>query len=177
MLGKRVVRASRSRMGDVMGFYKYVQKTFQQEYAARSPLYRQRLQQWRKGPSIARVEKPTNIARARVLGYRAKREFVIARVRVPRGKRRRSKPDQGRKPAKTRKYENPGKSWQWFAEQRAARRFPNLRVVNSYWVGEDGSAQYYEVIMLNPCSSKPKRKSKPAWRPSTVYAAQAKAGA
>lgn len=139
-----------------MGFYKYVQKTFENEYAQRSPLFRQRLQQWRKGPSITRVEKPTNIARARTLGYKAKREFIVARVRVPRGKRRRGKPDQGRKPGKTRKFENPGKSWQWFAEQRAARHFPNLRVLNSYWVGEDGRAQYYEVILQNLQSSKPK---------------------
>jgi large subunit ribosomal protein L15e len=139
-----------------MGAFRYIKNSFRESYAQRSPEYRARLRKWRGGPSIARVERPTNPFRARELGFHATREFVIARVRVPRGKRRRNKPDQGRKPAKNRKFENPGKPWQWFAEQRALRRFPNLELVNSYWVGEDGTAAYYEVILRNAWSSKPK---------------------
>ena len=76
-------------------------------------------------------------------------------MRVKRGKRRRPAPSLGRKPGKNRKKENPGKPWQWFAEQKAAKRFPNLRALNSYFVGEDGQNAYYEVILYNPHSSKP----------------------
>ena len=31
-----------------------------------------------------------------------------------------------------------------------ARKYPNLRVLNSYWVGEDGSQKWHEIIMLDP---------------------------
>ena len=138
-----------------MGFYKYLQKTFQKEYSERSPQLRQRLAKWRKQPTVARSDRPTNLARARSLGYVAKKEFLIARVRVKRGKRRRPATALGRKPGKNRKTENPGKPWQWFAEQKASRRFPNLCVLNSYFIGEDGQNAYYEVVMRNPHSNKP----------------------
>jgi large subunit ribosomal protein L15e len=36
------------------------------------------------------------------------------------------------------------------AEERAQRKFPNLRVLNSYWVGEDGINKWYECIMVDP---------------------------
>ncbi|MEW5955495.1 MAG: hypothetical protein AB1626_03085 [Candidatus Micrarchaeota archaeon] len=140
-----------------MGMYKYIQQTFQKEYSERAPLLRRRLAQWRDQPTVTRAERPTNLARARGLGYEAKKEFLVARVRVKRGKRRRPAPALGRKPGKNRKTENPGRPWQWFAEQKAARRFPNLRAVNSYFVGEDGQNAYYEVILHNPHSSKPRR--------------------
>ncbi len=138
------------------GFYKYMRQSFEQGYATRSPLHRKRLQEWREQKSVQRIERPTNLARARELGYRAKKEFVLLRVKVPRGKRKRNRPDLGRKPGKNRKFVNPGKSWQWFAEQRGLRWHRNLELVGSYWVGADGERQYYEVILRNPHSSKPR---------------------
>ena len=42
------------------------------------------------------------------------------------------------------------KSIQRIAEERTARRYPNLEVLNSYWVGEDGKNKFYEVIMIDP---------------------------
>jgi len=44
----------------------------------------------------------------------------------------------------------PGKSIQSIAEERAARRFPNMQVLNSYWVGEDGKHKWYETILVDP---------------------------
>ncbi|MGC8850633.1 MAG: 50S ribosomal protein L15e [Candidatus Micrarchaeia archaeon] len=156
-----------------MGMYKYVQKTFQQQYKERAPEYRARLSVWRNQPVITRIEKPTNIARARSLGFKAKKEFVVARVRVKKGKRVRKKADQGRKPGRNRKRENPSKSWQWFAEQKVARRYPNLDVVGSYYVGEDGQNTFYEVVLKNNCSSKPARsQAKPA-APAATAAGEA----
>jgi large subunit ribosomal protein L15e len=35
------------------------------------------------------------------------------------------------------------------AEERAARRFPNLEVLNSYWVWEDGVHKWFEVLMVD----------------------------
>ena len=42
------------------------------------------------------------------------------------------------------------KSLKLIAEERAARKFPNLEVLNSYWVWEDGLHKWYEVIMVDP---------------------------
>ena len=35
------------------------------------------------------------------------------------------------------------------AEERAAKRFPNLEVLNSYWAGEDGQHKWFEVILVD----------------------------
>jgi len=44
----------------------------------------------------------------------------------------------------------PHKSTQLIAEERAARKYPNLVVLGSYWVGEDGMYEWYEVVMVDP---------------------------
>ncbi len=36
------------------------------------------------------------------------------------------------------------------AEERVARRCGNLRVLNSYWINQDGVYKYYEVILVDP---------------------------
>ena len=41
-------------------------------------------------------------------------------------------------------------SYQWVAEIRAERKFPNLEVLNSYLLGKDGKHYFYEVIMVDP---------------------------
>jgi large subunit ribosomal protein L15e len=132
-----------------MGFYKRLKKTFEEEHKQRSPLYKARLVEWRKGETVERVNKPTNIARARELGYKAKQGFVVARVKARRGRRQRPKPDLGRKPSKSGRFFSPGKSLQRIAEEKASTKFPNLEVLNSYWVGEDGSFKYFEVLLFD----------------------------
>jgi len=44
----------------------------------------------------------------------------------------------------------PAKSLKLIAEERAARKFPNLEVLNSYWVWEDGRHKWFEVLMVDP---------------------------
>ena len=41
------------------------------------------------------------------------------------------------------------KNTQRIAEERVARHFPNLEVLNSYWVGEDGKHKFFEIIMID----------------------------
>ena len=36
------------------------------------------------------------------------------------------------------------------AEERAGKLCGNLRVLNSYWVTEDGNSKWYEVVMVDP---------------------------
>ncbi|MDR2846036.1 MAG: 50S ribosomal protein L15e, partial [Candidatus Methanoplasma sp.] len=43
-----------------------------------------------------------------------------------------------------------GKSLQRIAEERTAKRYQNLEVLNSYWVGADGQQEWYEVILVDP---------------------------
>lgn len=106
---------------------------------------------WRKGSSIQRVKKPSKPERARELGYKAKQGVVVVRARVRRGGRRKSRPSLGRRPKRLGvKKITPKKSIQTISEERVARKYPNLEVLNSYKVGEDGQHHYYEVILLDP---------------------------
>ncbi len=132
--------------------YKYISKAWEKPEASFvKELMWHRLVEWRKQPSIVRVEKPTRLDRARKLGYKAKQGFVVARVRIRRGGLRRPRPTSGRKPKRmgSKKYKH-GKSLRLISEERAARRFPNLEVLNSYWVGEDGQHKWFEIVMVDP---------------------------
>ena len=114
-------------------------------------LMKERLPRWRRQPVIVRIDKPTRIDRARSLGYKAKTGYVVARIRVRRGSRRKSRFKNGRDPKRMGVKKISGeKSIQRMAEERVARKYPNLEVLNSYWVWEDGKAKYYEVIMVDP---------------------------
>jgi len=129
--------------------YKQIQETFQAEYKERAPIYRARIAQWRKEAPIMSVERPTNLAAARTKGYRAKKGYVVVRVRIPRGKRKRLLHMRGRKPSKTGRFYSRHKGLQAIAEERAARKFGGLEVLNSYWVGDDGMYKFYEVILAD----------------------------
>ena len=106
---------------------------------------------WRRQPSIVRVEKPTRLDRARSLGYKAKKGFVVVRARVRRGGRRKPRPVLGRRQKRmgVTKF-TPAKSKRLIAEERAARKYPNLEVLNSYWVWQDGRYKWFEIVMVDP---------------------------
>ncbi len=110
-----------------------------------------RLVEWRDGESFVRVEKPLRLDRARSLGYKAKQGVVVVRARVRRGGLHKKRFDAGRVPKKMGvKKITMSQNTQVIAEQRTAKRYPNLEVLNSYWVGEDGKSHYYEVILVDP---------------------------
>ncbi|MEM3178272.1 MAG: 50S ribosomal protein L15e [Candidatus Micrarchaeaceae archaeon] len=146
-----------------MGMHKYVEETFRNEYSERNALLRSRLAAWSKEPPIIRIKKPTNIARARELGYRAKQGVIVVRVSVGRGLSKRPKPMGGRKPSKSGRFFAREKSLQAIAEERASRKFSNCEVLNSYFVGSNASSKFFEVIMLD--------KSHPAITNDKRYAA------
>ena len=114
-------------------------------------LMRKRAIRWRRQPSIVRIDKPTRIDRAHRLGYKAKKGFIIIRVRIRRGGRRKPRPRMGRRQKRmgVSKF-TPAKSLKLIAEERAARKYPNLEVLNSYWVWEDGTSKWFEVIFVDP---------------------------
>jgi len=132
--------------------YKYIAEAWAKpEKSFLDEFMRQRLIEWRKQPTITRIERPTRLDRARKLGYKAKQGFVLVRARVRRGGLRKPRPRAGRRPKRmgVLKYK-PAKSIRLIAEERAAKKFPNLVVLNSYWVGEDGRSKWFEIIMVDP---------------------------
>ncbi len=134
-----------------MSSYKYVSKFWKERNQDFKRLRISRLVKWRREPSIIRLEYPTRIDRARALGYRRKKGYVLARVRVPRGGRRKSRPVSGRRSKRmgVRRI-TPKKSRQWIAEERCSRKFPNLEVLNSYPVLSDGLHRWFEIILVDP---------------------------
>jgi large subunit ribosomal protein L15e len=130
-----------------------MKEAFRQGYKERSQLYKERLVKWNTEPSVVKVEKPTNIARARELGYKAKPGIVIARVHVWKGKSKRQGKHLHRKPTKIGKFYSYNKSLQAVAEERAARKFTNCEVLNSYFVGDTGQRKFFEVILLDRSSA------------------------
>ncbi len=132
-----------------MGMYKYAKSNIITGFKTRSETYRGRLIKWHSEPPIVKIERPTNVARARELGYRAKQGVMMVRVRVQGGTKRRIAADGGRKPSKSGKYYTRHKSVKQIAEEKASRKFLNFEALNSYFIGSAGSENYYEVIMLN----------------------------
>jgi large subunit ribosomal protein L15e len=83
------------------------------------------------------------------LGYKAKQGIIIVRQRVDRGGRQRPKITGGRRPKHFGRRKNLVISYQVVAEQRAAEKYSNCEVLNSYEVGKDGSYYWYEVILVD----------------------------
>jgi len=135
----------------VKNMYDYVREQWKKPDTSFKSPQQQRSIQWRKEENYTRVEKPLRIDRARSLGYKAKQGYIIVRAQVRRGGLRKPTIRAGRKPsAKGISKITAGKSIQRIAEERTAKRFPNMEVLNSYWVGDDGKHHYYEVILVDP---------------------------
>jgi large subunit ribosomal protein L15e len=133
-------------------FYSHIREAWKTPKEGKlAELQWQRQQEWRRQGAIERVDRPTRLDKARALGYKAKQGVVVARVSVRKGTARKVRHKAGRRSKRqgvnkiTRR-----KSIQRIAEERASRKFRNLRVLNSYWVGEDGSRKWHEVILLDP---------------------------
>ncbi|MFN7990814.1 MAG: 50S ribosomal protein L15e [Candidatus Micrarchaeia archaeon] len=133
-----------------MGAYKYITQTLQKQYKERNADYRSKIVAWRAGPAMVRCEQPSNIARARILGYKAKQGYVVVRTRVDKGRRTRRRSNGGRKHKNYYLFVQPQMSHQAIAEQRVNRVYRNMEVLNSYWVGEDGNYKFFEVILADP---------------------------
>jgi len=105
---------------------------------------------WRKDNVITKIEKPTDIGRARKLGYKDKKGFVIVRVRLKRGGHKGHRVNRGRKSSKLTIRKSLSMNYRWIAESRAARKYTNLEVLNSYLIAKDGVSYFFEVILVDP---------------------------
>ena len=129
------------------GMYHYMKEAWKKPEAK---ILRERMISWRASPVLTKVDKPLRIDRARSLGYKDKKGFVIVRVRLIRGGHKRSRPIKGRRSKRLHTRKNLKMNYQWIAEQRAARKYRNLEVLNSYLIGKDGVHYFYEVILVDP---------------------------
>ncbi len=116
-----------------------------------SPDLRDRVIGWRKQNAILRIDKPSRIQRARRLGYKAKQGIVVVRMRVGTGGMRKQRPRGGRRPKHlgvTRiKADDNMKT---VAERRVLERYPNMKLLGSYFVYKDGIHYWFEIILADP---------------------------
>lgn len=144
--------------GNIMSFTKQFKETMRkvfkkskdENYDYRSK-YQQRLIEFRKMKNtVNRLEKPTNLARAKELGYKAKQGVVVVLVKTRRGSGLFRQPNAGRRPKRMGfKKLTRNISIQRMAEEKASKKYLNCEVVNSYLVGEDGHNKYFEVILAS----------------------------
>lgn len=133
----------------MMAMYKFLTQLWKKPKENLGELYKQRLVQWRQEPVVNRIENPTRPDRARTLGYKAKQGFIVVRVRVPKGRRKRPAFKGGRRPKRRGRFFSLDKSKQAVAEERVARKFRNMELLKSYWVGKDGNHIWYECLLLD----------------------------
>ena len=105
---------------------------------------------WRASPVFSKVDKPLRLDRARALGYKDKKGFVVIRVRLVRGGHKRPRPNKGRRSKRMHIRKNLMMNYRWIAEQRVANKYRNLEVLNSYQIGKDGIHYFFEVICVDP---------------------------
>lgn len=112
---------------------------------------RERVALWRRQNAMTRVDKPSRIQRARRLGYKAKEGIIVVRMRVGRGGMRRQRPKAGRRQKRigvTRIKADI--SMKEVAENRVLEKHPNMKLLGSYFVYQDGMHYYFEVILADP---------------------------
>ncbi|KAI3808893.1 hypothetical protein L1987_24856 [Smallanthus sonchifolius] len=132
-----------------MGAYTYVSELWRKKQSdVMRFMQRVRCWEYRQLPSIVRVTHPTRPDKARRMGYKAKQGYVVYRVRVRRGGRKRPVPkgivygkptNQG---VTQLKFQRSKRS---VAEERAGRKLGGLKVLNSYWLNEDSTYKYFEL--------------------------------
>ena len=137
-----------------MGAYKYLQELWRRKQSdVIRFVLRVRCWEYRQLHVIHKVTRPSRLDKARALGFKQKQGYVVYRVRIGRGGRKKAvhkgivygKPvHQGiRKQKKARSHRS-------VAEEKVGRKLSNMRVLNSYWVGQDAAYKFFEVICVDP---------------------------
>ena len=150
-----------------MGAYKYLEEIWKKKQSDLMRfVLRMRTWEYRQLPAIHRCTRPSRPEKARKLGYKAKQAFVIYRVKIRRGGRKKpvAKGIINGKP----KYQGvvgvkATKSLKVIAEQRVGKRIHGLRVLNSYWVGQDATYKFFEVILVDTAHKAIRRDPKINW--------------
>ena len=135
-----------------MGLYKYLREAWKKPKENLGDAFKDLLMQFRREPVTVRVHRPTRLDRARSLGYKAKQGYIVVRQRVGRGGHTRPDIKAGRRPKANSQKKVVNKSWQQIAEERAAKKYVNCEVLNSYLVLQDGQHSWFEIILIDRAS-------------------------
>jgi large subunit ribosomal protein L15e len=128
--------------------YKQIAQTWRKIYKENLEVLRIRAEKWRKERAIVRIDKPTRLDRARRLGYKAKKGYIIVRVRLSRKGKRVKRPRSGRRPKHMGVVKiKPNVNYKETAINRVREKYPNMEVLNAYYVYKDGKYIWYEVIL------------------------------
>ncbi|KAJ9126306.1 60S ribosomal protein L15 [Naganishia onofrii] len=128
--------------------------------------------EYRQLAVIHRASRPSRPDKARRLGYKAKQGYVVYRIRVRRGNRKKPVPKGATYGKPVRQGVNHLKFQRGLratAEERVGRRCGNLRVLNSYWINQDGVYKYYEVICVDPSHKAIRRDARINWIANPVH--------
>lgn len=150
-----------------MGAYRYLNELWKNKQSdVMRFLARVRCWKMRQLPTIHRAPRPSRPEKAKRLGYKAKQGYVIYRVRVRRGCRKRpvSKGITYGKP-KTHGVNKlkHDRNLRAIAENRVGKFCQALRVLNSYWIAQDAVYKYFEVIMIDTAHKVIRRDPKINW--------------
>jgi large subunit ribosomal protein L15e len=130
--------------------YKHVAETWQKALKEKNPAVKGRLVSWRKGPRVVRLEHPTRLDRARKVGFKAKQGFVVVRVRISRGGIRIKRPVAGRRSKHLGVLRIKGQLPEaGVVAGRVKERYPNMKVLGSYFLMEDGIYRWFEAVLVD----------------------------
>ena len=137
-----------------MGAYKYLEELWKKKQSDLLRfVLRVRAWEFRQLPAIHRCSRPSRTEKAHRLGYKRSQGYVVYRTSVRRGGRKRNI----RKGIVFGKPKNIGirklkkeQTHKAIAEMRVGSKCSNLRVLNSYWVGQDASFKFFEIIIVDP---------------------------
>ena len=131
--------------------YNYIGDQWRSSSKEHKAVQKERLLKYRRDDSTTKIERPTRLDRARKLGYKAKQGYILARTRIRRGGMRKHAITSGRRAKRAGIAKiTMRKNLQMIAEERTSKKYPNLEILNSYWVAEDGRHKWYEMIMVDP---------------------------
>eukprot|EP01063_Lacrimia_lanifica_P010387 TRINITY_DN170_c0_g1_i1.p2 TRINITY_DN170_c0_g1~~TRINITY_DN170_c0_g1_i1.p2 ORF type:complete len:206 (+),score=77.48 TRINITY_DN170_c0_g1_i1:54-671(+) len=156
-----------------MGAYTYMNEIWKKKQSdVMRFLQRVRCWEYRHQTRMLRVQHPTRPEKARRMGYKRKTGYVVMRIRVRRGGRKRpahrgicyGKP----KTAGVNQLKNK-KNTQSIAEEKVGRAIGSLRVLNSYWVNSDGTYKWFEVICVDPSCTTIRRDPRINWICKAVH--------
>mmetsp|Transcript_34379 Transcript_34379/g.50518 ORF Transcript_34379/g.50518 Transcript_34379/m.50518 type:complete len:207 (-) Transcript_34379:3-623(-) len=155
-----------------MGAYKYLEELWKKKQSdVLRFLLRVRAWEYRQGAKVSTIPRPSRPDKARRLGYKAKEGYVVVRVAVRRGGRKRpnGKGIVYGKPKHQGIVVKATRNLRSYAEGRAGRYATNLRVLNSYWINEDATHKYFEVIMVDPSHTKIRNDPRINWICNPVH--------
>merc|ERR1712029_1247301 len=158
----------------IMGAYKYMTEMYRKKQSdVMRYLLRIRCWHYRQLTKVHRAPRSTRPDKARRLGYKNKQGFVIYRIAMRRGGRKRPVakgcPYGKPKSSGAVKQQKPERNLQSTAEERVGRRLRGLRILNSYWVGQDSTYKYFEVIMVDVAHPAIRRDPKVNWIVNAVH--------